>query len=221
MARRPALGAPAESDGKRPVIVWIHGGSLMYGTGEMYGPDRLAAGGAVVVSMNYRLGVMGFLSGPAVEGADGLGLEEAPAEALRTGRFNRVPVLVGVDHDEERGAVLGQELAPGGAPMKPDEYEPAVREQFGDRADAVLARYPLSAFGSAGEALAAVRTDSAWSVPTLDTARLLAQWTRPVWTSSASAAHPGSGGIRHRASSSVPSTCPSWPTCSTWTCSRT
>ncbi|WP_405753280.1 carboxylesterase family protein [Streptomyces sp. NBC_00012] len=127
--------------------------------------------------MNYRLGVMGFLSGPAVEGADGLGLEESPAEALRTGRFNRVPVLVGVDHDEERGAVLGQELAPGGAPMKPDEYEPAVREQFGDRADAVLARYPLSAFGSAGEALAAVRTDSAWSVPTLDTARLLAQWT--------------------------------------------
>ncbi|WP_317864974.1 carboxylesterase family protein [Streptomyces sp. Wh19] len=83
----------------------------------------------------------------------------------------------GVDHDEERGSVLGRELAPGGAPMKPEEYGPAVRQAFGDRADDVLRRYPLSRFPSAGEALATVLTDSAWSVPTLDTARLLSRWT--------------------------------------------
>ncbi|MFF2958563.1 carboxylesterase family protein [Streptomyces sp. NPDC057963] len=46
-----------------------------------------------------------------------------------------------------------------------------------DRADAALGRYPLSGFASAGEALATVRTDVTWSVPTLDTARLLSTWT--------------------------------------------
>ncbi|GAA3601304.1 carboxylesterase family protein [Nonomuraea rosea] len=288
---------PARATGKLPVIVWIHGGSLMYGTGDMYGPDRLATGGAVVVSMNYRLGVMGFLANDAVGGEASYGLEDqqaalrwvrkniaafggdprnvtvtgqsgggyavcdhlasprsaglfdraivqsapcatggsrtmaeakadsdrvvsavgcasaqdvaaclrrvpaatllkaygafneprpvsgtavlplAPAEALRTGRFNRVPVLVGVNHDEENGMVLGQELAPGGAPMKDAEYAPAVRKQFGERADAVLKRYPLSSYGSAGAALAALRTDSAWSAPSFDTARLLSRWT--------------------------------------------
>ncbi|MEK8106293.1 hypothetical protein NKG94_15860 [Micromonospora sp. M12] len=38
--------------------------------------------------------------------------------------------------------ILGQELVPGGAPMKPEQYEPTIREQFQDHADAVLARYP-------------------------------------------------------------------------------
>ncbi|WP_283135444.1 carboxylesterase/lipase family protein [Rhizohabitans arisaemae] len=288
---------PAEqTGGKRPVIVWIHGGSLMYGTGDMYGPDSLVANGAVVVSMNYRLGVMGFLSDPSQPGADGLGLEDqqaalrwvranvdafggdpdnvtimgqsgggysvcghlvspssaglfqkaivqsapcatggsrtraeaeadakrviaavgcekdtadclratpvaklldaygpfaeprpaagtklmplSPADALRTGRFNRVPVLIGVNHDEERGRILGMELAPGATPMKPEDYAPAVRDRFGKKADAVLKRYPLTGHGSAGEALAAVLTDATWSVPTLDTARLLSKWTR-------------------------------------------
>ncbi|MBP2365960.1 carboxylesterase/lipase family protein [Pseudonocardia parietis] len=286
--------APVDARGDLPVIVWIHGGSLMYGTGDLYGPDRMAAGGAVVVSMNYRLGVMGFLADPALGESGGLGLEDqqaalrwvranaaafggdarnvtvmgesgggyavcghlaspgsaglfdraivqsapcatgssrtpqearaesarvieatgcdedtaaclrgrsaaelmaaygtsaeprpvsgtrllpvAPEEALRTGRFNRVPVLIGVNHGEERGMVLGEELATG-QPLRPEEYEPAVRERFGARADAVLERYPLSAYPSAGEALAAAGTDSAWSAPTLETAELLARWT--------------------------------------------
>ncbi|MFJ8011754.1 carboxylesterase/lipase family protein [Streptomyces sp. NPDC096339] len=290
---------PAKQNGKRPVIVWIHGGSLMFGSGDLYGPERLAAEGAVVVSVNYRLGVMGFLSHPALGTSGGLGLEDqqaalrwvranagafggdpgnvtimgqsgggysvcghlaspksaglfhraivqsapcatggsrtrqeaeveaettvknlgvlgvcdghqdaesclrhadpaallkaygteneprpiagtdlmplAPAEALRTGKFNRVPVLVGVNHDEERGRILGEELRDG--PIRPEAYEAEVREKFPTEADAVLARYPLNRFGSAGEALAAALTDRDWSVPTLDTARLLARWT--------------------------------------------
>ncbi|GAB2927895.1 carboxylesterase family protein [Micromonospora polyrhachis] len=300
----------AKAKAKQPVIVWIHGGSMMYGTGDMYGPDRLAAEGAVVVSMNYRLGVFSFLTdrvldGPkATYGSGSFGLEDqqaalrwvreniaafggdprnvtimgqsgggyavcdhlaspvsaglfnraiiqsaacatdgsssrtraeaeadsddvikldecadasdlpaclrtvdvevllakygqwedgelkeprpvtgtkllplSPAEAIRTGRFNRVPVLVGVNHDEENGMVGAQELAPDGAPMAPEAYEPAIRAQFGTDADAVLRQYPLHRFGSAGEALAAVKTDAKWSTPTLDTARLLSRWT--------------------------------------------
>ncbi|MFI8916420.1 carboxylesterase family protein [Streptomyces sp. NPDC053513] len=57
---------PAHQAGKRPVIVWIHGGSLMFGSGDLYGPKRLAAEGAVVMTVNYRLGVMGFLGDPAL-----------------------------------------------------------------------------------------------------------------------------------------------------------
>lgn len=41
----------------------------------------------------------------------------------------------------------------------------------------MLKRYPLSRYGSAGEALAALSTDSAWSVPSFDTVRLLSRWT--------------------------------------------
>ncbi|MEK8106294.1 carboxylesterase family protein [Micromonospora sp. M12] len=68
--------------GKRPVLVWIHGGSLMYGSGDMYGPNSLAAEGVVVVSMNYRLGILGHLSDPSQPGADGLSLQDQQA-ALR------------------------------------------------------------------------------------------------------------------------------------------
>ncbi|MFB7454516.1 hypothetical protein [Streptomyces sp. NPDC056194] len=73
-----------------------------------------------------------------IAGTDLMPLSQA--EALRTGNFNRVPVLVGVNHDEERGMILGQELA-AGRPMPPEAYEPTIREEFGSRADAVLARY--------------------------------------------------------------------------------
>ncbi|MFB4307352.1 carboxylesterase/lipase family protein [Actinomadura sp. GTD37] len=288
--------APAGERGRLPVIVWIHGGSMMFGMGDLYGPNRLAAGGAVVVSMNYRLGVTSFLTHPSLKESGSLALDDqraalrwvrqnigafggdprnvtimgqsgsgfsvcghlaSPAsaglfqraiaqsapcstpgnasrtraeaiadsetvirelgcdtaadvasclrrtdiddllekygstreprpvsgtpalplpvdEALRTGRFNRVPVLVGVNHDEENGMILGQELATG-KPMAAEAYEPAVREQFRAKADAVLKRYPLGP--SAGRTLAKVRTDATWSAPVLDTARALSRWT--------------------------------------------
>ncbi|GAA2212697.1 carboxylesterase family protein [Nonomuraea monospora] len=279
--------------GKLPVIVWIHGGSLMYGMGDLYGADRLAAGGAVVVSVNYRLGVTSFLTHPSLPDSGNLALDDqraalrwvrgniaafggdprnvtimgqsgggfavcghlaSPASAglfqraiiqsapcgdasrtkaaalaestdvikkagcadasdvasclrdlpisklldaygtnreprpysgspslplpveqsLRTGRFNRVPVLVGVNHDEENGMILGLELATG-KPMPAKDYRPAIKQAYGRDAATVLRRYPLG--DSAGQTLAAVKTDSTWSTPTLDTARALSRWT--------------------------------------------
>jgi para-nitrobenzyl esterase len=49
-----------------PVFVWIHGGALLTGTSslEMYGGAALAERGLVVVSINYRLGVLGYLAHP-------------------------------------------------------------------------------------------------------------------------------------------------------------
>jgi para-nitrobenzyl esterase len=50
-----------------PVMVWIHGGSLIYGDGDVYNPDRLVARGVIVVTINYRLGYLGFLAQSALD----------------------------------------------------------------------------------------------------------------------------------------------------------
>lgn len=51
---------------KAPVMVWIHGGALTTGSGSepMYDGTKLAERGVVVVSINYRLGVLGYLAHP-------------------------------------------------------------------------------------------------------------------------------------------------------------
>jgi para-nitrobenzyl esterase len=56
---------PGTDDRKRPVLVWIHGGGFSGGTGgtPMYEGASLAKrGDAVVVTINYRLGALGFLN---------------------------------------------------------------------------------------------------------------------------------------------------------------
>jgi para-nitrobenzyl esterase len=65
--------APADRPaGPRPVMVWIHGGSFKYGSGGDYDASALAARGVVVVTINYRLGALGFLALPSLasEAAD-------------------------------------------------------------------------------------------------------------------------------------------------------
>ncbi len=65
-----AVGA----DAKLPVMVWIHGGGLSLGWGHqpMYDGVRLAQQGVVLVSINYRLGALGFLSHPLLDGEGGV-----------------------------------------------------------------------------------------------------------------------------------------------------
>ena len=58
-------GQALARDAKAPVMVWIHGGGFSQGSGsfELYHGARLSArGDAVVVTMNYRLGLLGFLA---------------------------------------------------------------------------------------------------------------------------------------------------------------
>lgn len=58
---------PPVSNEKRPVMVWIHGGAFVNGSGGIYDARRLAArGDMVVITVNYRLGTMGFLAHPAL-----------------------------------------------------------------------------------------------------------------------------------------------------------
>ncbi|XP_018367855.1 PREDICTED: putative inactive carboxylesterase 4 isoform X2 [Trachymyrmex cornetzi] len=49
---------------KRPVMVWIHGGAYATGSGDatIYGPDYIVQKDVILVTLNYRLGVMGFLN---------------------------------------------------------------------------------------------------------------------------------------------------------------
>ncbi|MEV2255259.1 carboxylesterase family protein [Streptomyces sp. NPDC050147] len=71
----------ARTAGRLPVVVWIHGGSFTYGDGASYGAAKLAAArqGAVVVTVNYRLGAFGFLSAPGLRAPANLGLLDQQA----------------------------------------------------------------------------------------------------------------------------------------------
>ncbi|XP_051967923.1 neuroligin-1 isoform X6 [Xyrauchen texanus] len=52
-----------ESGSPKPVMVFIHGGSYMEGTGNIFDGSILASyGNVIVITINYRLGVLGFLS---------------------------------------------------------------------------------------------------------------------------------------------------------------
>lgn len=65
---------PARANVKRlPVMVWIYGGGLENGSGAapLYAGGALAHRGVIVVTINYRLGVFGFLSLPALTAESG------------------------------------------------------------------------------------------------------------------------------------------------------
>jgi para-nitrobenzyl esterase len=62
----PALPNGSGGGTALPVMVWIHGGAYEIGSGSTpaYHGDLLARKGVVVVTINYRLGVLGFLAHP-------------------------------------------------------------------------------------------------------------------------------------------------------------
>jgi para-nitrobenzyl esterase len=59
--RRAIPGVPVA-----PVMVWIHGGALVVGESDDYDPTPLVDRGVIVVTINYRLGALGFLAHPAL-----------------------------------------------------------------------------------------------------------------------------------------------------------
>jgi para-nitrobenzyl esterase len=61
-----------DSDRRFPVLVWIHGGSGVSGSGSdpLFRGTELALRGLLVVTLNYRLGVFGFLAHPALSADD-------------------------------------------------------------------------------------------------------------------------------------------------------
>ena len=96
------------SKAARPVLVWIHGGGLTQDAARNYDGTELAADGAVVVTINYRLGALGFLSHPSLassrDGASGnYGLMDQQA-ALRWVQEN----IARFGGDPHKVAIAGQ-----------------------------------------------------------------------------------------------------------------
>ena len=100
-----------DTSGRRPVMVWLHGGAWRTGRGDAAGTDgaALAAGGdVVVVTANYRLGALGWLAHPALaDGETGAwanwGLQDQVA-ALRWVRDN----IAAFGGDPARVTLFGQ-----------------------------------------------------------------------------------------------------------------
>ena len=53
--------------GSMPVMFWIHGGGLTGGAGSDYDPTPLVEQGVIVVTINYRLGYLGFFAESAID----------------------------------------------------------------------------------------------------------------------------------------------------------
>lgn len=109
-----AITTPALDGGRRPVIVWLHGGAYLSGAGSLDWYDGAAmarAGDVVVVGVNYRLGPLGFLRFPGL--SDGMmGLHDMVA-ALRFVRAH----ITAFGGDPDCIAVMGQS-AGGGAILR-------------------------------------------------------------------------------------------------------
>ena len=91
---------PSAGPGRRPVLVWIHGGAFTTGSGAMpwyHGSNLALRGDVVVVTLNYRLGAFGFLDLPGA--ADGSG-----AASVNAGLLDQLTALRWVhDHVEAFG----------------------------------------------------------------------------------------------------------------------
>lgn len=298
---------PRTHDRKRPVLVWLHGGSLMNGAGSDYDARRLATrGDLVVVTVNYRLGNFGFFGHPGLDNGGAFGIEdqqaalrwvqrnarafggdpnnvtlagesagshsvcaqlaspsaaglfdraigqstpcpgtlydgagfrpfldvpyfvpqewhigngrtvatavgctdpatalaclratpadtllavspfplpaygnavlpEDPTAVFAEGRFNRVPLLTG--HTRDEGTLFAAALLPD---PTPEGYQARLTAQFGEKAAAVAAEYPLSTYDSPHQAFAAVMSDLDWAWPQQDHEQRMAEWV-PVY----------------------------------------
>jgi para-nitrobenzyl esterase len=149
--------APAGSGGRRlPVMVWVHGGSLLVGESDDYNPAGLVRRGVIVVTVNYRLGALGFLAHPALASQPGgssgnYGLMDQQA-ALRwvqrnIGRFGGNPRNVTVFGESAGGlSVLSQLTSTGARGL----FSRAIVES----GSYDLTQAPLATAEAAGEAFA-------------------------------------------------------------------
>ncbi|MFI6292147.1 carboxylesterase/lipase family protein [Nonomuraea sp. NPDC050790] len=120
-------------------------------------------------------------------------LPREPAEALRQGRFMRIPVLSGGTKDEGNGFVAGAERA--GLRVTAENYPQLMKGAFGAHAGAATKKYPLSAYRSPALAWATVAGDRAWACPTLWADRAMAEHTRVYAYEFADEKAPNLGGV--------------------------
>lgn len=120
---------PAQARGKLPVLVFIHGGAFAGGAGHVaaYDGAQLAKRGLVVVTINYRVGALGFLAHPALtaegQGSGNYGLLDQVA-ALRWVQAN----AAGFGGDAARVTIAGESA--GAASVNYLQVMPAAKGLF-------------------------------------------------------------------------------------------
>lgn len=102
------IWTPACDDRKRPVVVWIHGGAFVMGAGSLHDSSVFAENGIVSVTINYRIGALGFLElgdvlGEAYRGSGNCGLLDIVA-ALRWVQQH----ISSFGGDPDRVTIMGQ-----------------------------------------------------------------------------------------------------------------
>lgn len=159
---------PAADARRRPVLVWIHGGAYVQGSGDLYdGTSFAERGDIVVVTVNYRLGAFGFMElghlDPALTGSQNNGIRDQIA-SLRWVRdhiacFGGDPDCVTVS-GESAGA--GSVMALLAAPEADDLFHRAIAQSapagFGALEPGAAERY-LEALG--GDGIDTLRTATA------------------------------------------------------------
>ncbi len=128
--------------------------------------DVGCAGAADVAACLRAVPAVNFLNPALVSNAttfpviDNYVLKQAPLAAFRAGSFNKVPVILGSNSNEFTNllAVAFPQIV--NPPLPAAGYQPFLANLFGPGAPAVVAQYPLSAYQSPLQAVAAVFTDA-------------------------------------------------------------
>ena len=127
-----------ESSVRLPVMVWVHGGAYVFGSGgvDLYNGAPLASKGAVVVTINYRLMQLGFFAHPALEA-------ENPGGPVNFGVLDQIEALRWVKRniaafggDPRNVTIMGQSagaksvLALMTSPLARGLFHKAIAESF-------------------------------------------------------------------------------------------
>lgn len=140
---------PTDADGPLPVMVWIHGGGFAYGSGSqpVYNSPELVKRGVVLVTLNYRLGRLGFFAHRA--------LQEPGSQVANFGLLDQIAALTWVRDnvgafggDPDNVTVFGESA--GGASIDALMVAPAAQGLF-DKAivQSGLGREPTQAWDDA------------------------------------------------------------------------
>src|SRR5262249_26976173 len=115
-----------------------------------------------VAGLGYQYGGFGTIA-PTINGTT---LVASLPALLEEGRVNRVPVIIGVDRDEN--------LA--GTANTPQDYSNLIEAQFGNFASLVTAMYPLNRFATPGIAWRTIAADAYTVCSELRSAGAFSQW---------------------------------------------
>jgi para-nitrobenzyl esterase len=149
---RPAAAAPGA---KLPVMVWIHGGGFVFGSGSWPGTvgDQFAKQGVALVTFNYRLGRLGFFAFPAlssehpeeVKGNYGYMDQIAALEWVKKNiaAFGGDPNNVTIFGESAGGVSVHTHLT---SPLSRGLFQKAISQSGGAR-DGVLTGRPMRADG--------------------------------------------------------------------------